>query len=548
MHRSVQSAAALLLLAAGSAGSQTLPADGIVAAFDDSPPAAVAFIVDTPEPFLYKGLIWRGFNVIQSNHDSLAKFPRSGYARGAASGTFAAVAAGRAFRESTVEKYGSGAFVFYGMQVTAAWKTGLEVTVEGLRGGETAFSMGLLAGPAKTAALRGEWEIDMLRIRAAGGRNEEVCEVAQCHPGPELVIDDFAFSLTSERLMGAAPPSGEMIVSGAETFQPPLAAPAGAAAEVAASDVAATEIASAEVASAEKSPFVETPAAVEPQGEGEERPAAAPAASETAPAVESPLAAEAAQPPAAAGDCRAPYFGVQVGAFRGESKSRRLGSALEQRYGAAYAYRREHPDKGVLHHLIIGCSEKRGEAAALRRALAAEDTEGFVVRVSAEEFGGPSGALAETASAEETPYAQASAVPKPLVGPVWPIERRSEAAPADKSPPAGKAAPDAESSLEVETAQPPADAGDCRAPYFGVQVGAFAKERKARLLASALGRRHGAAYAYRREHPDKGALHHLVIGCAEERGEAAALRRALAAEGAAGFVVRVTADVFGEPL
>ena len=523
LARSVKSAAALLFLAAASAGSQTLPADSIVAAFDDSPPAAVAFIVDTPEPFLYKGLVWRGFSVIQSNHDSLAKFARSGYARGAVSGTFAAVAAGRAFAASTVEKYGGGAFVFYGMHLTAAWKTGLEVTVEGLRGGETAFSAGLLAGTTETATLRGEWEIDMLRIRAVGGRNEDVCDAAQCHPGPELVIDDFAFSLNAEGAPDAAPPDGEMIVSGVETFQP---------------SIEPAPSAPGETAFAEKTPFAEA------------SPAADTALEQETPQAPAAAVSEAAALPEPAGDCRAPYFGVQVGAFGKESNARRLASALGQTYSVVRTYRRRRSDKSVLHHLVIGCAAERSGAAALRRELAAEGAAGFVVAVAADEsiqpsFAPPSGATEEVAAAEKTPFAAEPAAPQQ---PSKPQERQPPPAAAPEPPPVSRAAPDVEAPPAAETAQLPEPAGDCHAPYFGVQVGAFGQESKARRLASALGRTYGVVRIYRRRHPDKGALHHLVVGCAEQRGGAAALRRELAAEDAAGFVVRVTADVFGEPL
>ncbi len=359
MDHSVKSASVLLLLAAVGGGAQPPPAGSIVAAFDDAPPPSVAFIVDTPEPFLYKGLVWRGFSVIQSNHGSLAKFPRSGYARGAVSGTFAAVAAGRAFSESTIEKHGGGAFIFYGAHLTAAWRTGLEVTLDGLRGGDVVFVRELSASPTETVALSGAWEIDMLRIRASGGDNGDVCLPAACHPGPELVIDDFTFSLAAEGAPNAVGSIGEMPVFGGETFQP--------------------SIVSGEIAADEKTLYAQAPAAPEPQAGQEERQPPA------------PLAAKAAQPPEPSGACDgAPYFGVQVGVFSRESNALRLRSALGQTYSVVRIYLRRHPPpKGVLHHLVVGCGEERSEAVTLHGALSAEGKQGFVIEVNAETFGEP---------------------------------------------------------------------------------------------------------------------------------------------------------------
>ncbi len=568
MDRSLQSCAALLLL--GAAGPQTPPADSIVAAFDDSPPPAVAFIVDTPEPFLYKGLVWRGFSVIQSDHDSLAKFPRSGYARGAVSGTFAAVAAGRAFAQSTIEKYGGGVFVFYGMHLTAAWRTGLVATLEGLRGGEVVFVKQLPVNPTETVALSGAWEIDMLRIRASGGNNEGACPPGSCHPGPELVIDDFMFS------PDAAGPAREMIASGGASLEPEIAP-----------DVAVAEA---------RASHPQAPDALEPQAEPEaERQTPAPPVTETA------LVAEEAKPPEPsakgadplplparmAGACDpAPYFGVQVGAFARERNARRLRSALEQTYTVVRIYRRLR-GQGALHHLIVGCAAERSEAAALRRTLAAEGTNGFVVKID-EEFAlsadtaGSRGAaeppraravsegesieplIAPAAIAEaKTASPQAPAVPEPQVEPE--AERQPPVPPAVEATPVTEATPGTEARPApppaVEEAKPPEPSpeiagpplparsgGACNLdPYFGVQVGAFARERNARRLQNALERTYGVVRIYRRQH-EQGLLHHLIVGCSEERSEAAALRATLAAEETKGLVVKVGSEAFGEPL
>ena len=518
MDRSCQSCAALLLLLpAASAAPQTRPADSIVAAFDDSPPPAVAFIVDTPEPFLYKGLVWRGFSVIQSDHDSLAKFPRSGYARGAVSGTFAAVAAGRAFAESTIEKYGGGAFVFYGMHLTAAWRTGLAATLEGLRGGEVVFAKQLSASPTETVALNGAWEIDMLRIRASGGNNEDACPPGSCHPGPELVIDDFTFSLD------AAGPDREMIASGGEPLEPAIAP-----------DVA--------------------PAAPEPQVEPEQQPPAPPAIA-VAPATAVALVTEAAEPPEssdesadsppparAAGVCGGGRrFGVQVGAFGRESNARRLRGALEQTYSAVRIYRRQH-EQGLLHHLVVGCAAERSEAAALRRTLAAEGAKGFVVEVG--------GDLALSADAADSPDAAGTARETAVSGsePFEPAIVPPAIAEADTVSAAKTAQPQAEPSAAIAGLPPPARLGGaCNLdPHFGVQVGAFGRERNARRLQNALQGTYGVVRIYRRQH-EQGALHHLIVGCAAERSEAAALRATLAAEGMKGLVVEVDSEAFGAP-
>lgn len=343
MACSLKSVSVLLLLTI-SARPQDRPADDIVATFEDSPPPAVAFIVDTPDPFLYKGLVWHGFSVIQSNHGSLARYPQSGYARGAVSGVFAVVAAGRAVRESTIEQYGGGAFVFHGAHLTAAWKTGLEVTVEGLRGGDVVFAEELLISTTKTVVLDNTWRIDMLRIRASGGSNEKVCPPAACQPGPELVIDDFTFSRT------AVAPLQEKDVSGGEPLESPRVLEG--------------------IPANEKITSLETVAAPE--------------------AAKLPERSDAglSLPPRPEACGYDPYYGVQLGTFAAESNARRLQSLLEQTYDVVRIYLRRH-EKGRLHHLVIGCSETRNEVVQLFGTLLGEEEKGLVVRVSSEEFGEP---------------------------------------------------------------------------------------------------------------------------------------------------------------
>ena len=199
MRCSAKYTSALLFFLTFAAGILAQSADRVVATFDDSPPATVSFIVETPDPFFYQGLVWRGFSVIQSDHQSLAKFPRSGYRAGAVSGNFAAVAAGRAVSESTIEKKGGGSFVFYGAHLTAAWRTGLNVTFEGLRGENVVFTKELVANTTDAVLLSGEWEVETVQIRASGGSDGDVCPTTDCYPGPELLVDDLIYSL-SERV------------------------------------------------------------------------------------------------------------------------------------------------------------------------------------------------------------------------------------------------------------------------------------------------------------------------------------------------------------
>ena len=195
MRFSAKYTSALLISLTFAAGILAQSGDRVVATFDDSPPASVSFIVETPDPFFYQGLVWRGFSVIQSNHESLAKFPRSGYRVGAVSGNFAAVAAGRAVSESTIEIKGGGSFVFYGAHLTAAWRTDLNVTVEGLRGESVVFTKELVANTTDAVHLSGAWEVETLRIRASGGSDGDVCPPTDCYPGPELLVDDLIYSL-----------------------------------------------------------------------------------------------------------------------------------------------------------------------------------------------------------------------------------------------------------------------------------------------------------------------------------------------------------------
>lgn len=204
MRCSAKYISALLITLTFAAGLLAQSADRTIATFDDSPAASVSFIVETPDPFFYQGLVWRGFSVIQSNHQSLSKFPRSGYRVGAVSGNFAAVAAGRAVSESTIERKGGGRFVFYGAHLTAAWRTGLNVTFEGLRGENVVFTKELVANTTDAVHLSGAWEVETLRIRASGGSDGDVCPPMDCYPGPELLVDDLSYSF-SGRLAAPAP-------------------------------------------------------------------------------------------------------------------------------------------------------------------------------------------------------------------------------------------------------------------------------------------------------------------------------------------------------
>ncbi len=353
MGCSVRYTSAALVFSTCAVGLFAQPADRGIATFEDSPPASVSFIVETPDPFMYQGLVWRGFSVVQSNHESLAMFPRSGFSTGAVSGTFAAVAAGRAVSESTLEPKSGGSFVFYGAHLTAAWRTGLKVTVEGLRGENVVFSRELVANTTEAVQLSGAWEIETLRIQATGGSDGDVCPPSDCYPGPELIVDDLTYSLTE------TPPSADVTIASDDSEPVP-----------------ATPI----------EPIPREPVAEHDDQLTPATPSSEPVQPADTADGESNSPAQAAPRP---GVCDSdPHYGVQVGAFSTVAIARRLQTALKRTYGFVQIYERQH-EKANLFHVVVGCTEDRTEAVTLFGTLLAEGTRGFVVMVTSEVFGEP---------------------------------------------------------------------------------------------------------------------------------------------------------------
>ncbi len=353
MGCAVRYTSAALVFSTCAVGLFAQPADRGIATFEDSPPASVSFIVETPDPFMYQGLVWRGFSVVQSDHESLARFPLSGFSAGAVSGTFAAVAAGRAVSESTIEPKGGGSFFFFGAHLTAAWRTGLKVTVEGLLGENVVFSRELVANTTEAVQLSGAWEIETLRIQATGGSDGDVCPPSDCYPGPELIIDDLTYSLKE-----TSPSAGLTIAS--DEAEPVPATP---------------------VEPIPREPVVEQENQLTPATPSSEpvHPADTTNGEPNSPAL------GAHRPGVCESD---PHYGVQVGAFSTFEIARRLQTALKRTYGFVQIYERQH-EKTNLYHLVVGCTEDRSEAVTLIGTFLAEGTRGFVVIVTSEVFGEP---------------------------------------------------------------------------------------------------------------------------------------------------------------
>ena len=337
----------------------SLPAqvpDQEVVDFDDSEPATLEFIVETPEPFFYRGLVWEGFTVIQRDHQSLLRFPASGYVKPAVSGSFAVIAAGRTVEASVVRRHGGGPFVFLGAFLIAGWRSGLEVRLEGWVDGTVVHSEQITADTAQTIDVRENWQIDELRITASGGQDGSRCEQYHCYPGPEVILDDFRFSLALEEkapiTSGLIPtPSSQSL--GTET---PNTMPA------------ATQ---SEAAKPPPDPILPGPAIA---------PSAAPPGMESAPTENQGSDEMSAR-------CRRdPYFGVQLGAFREEVR------ALGVREKVAKSYSPVQLHKGVIegqpiYRVIVGCGEQRAEARVLLKSLTQSGTKGYVVEARAGEIG-----------------------------------------------------------------------------------------------------------------------------------------------------------------
>lgn len=385
--------------------------DSQTAHFDDSGPATIGFIVETPQPFFYKELVWEGFTVIQSDHPSLLTLPHSGYTKGAVSGSFAIVAAGRAVEASLVRRRGGGQFVFKGAFLTAGWRTGLEVRLEGLVDGSVVYTEEISTSTAQPSTVRGSWRINELRITASGGHDAAWCRGDRCYPGPEVILDDFLFSFTSEEqsiITSATPPVPASQLSDASTTN--VAQPAATELPQSKKDpvvlppdlperstVVSAAVSAARITPTPGRPEIETTqtleaAAVSDPSQRGENPVPLPPETTVTTTVagrpKSPQDKDRRAQTVAAICHQDPYYGVQVGAFRSESSA----LALRQKIARSHSPVQVHKnllDGKLIHRVIAGCGQQRVEARTLLGPLSQLGVEGYVVEVSSSKLGKP---------------------------------------------------------------------------------------------------------------------------------------------------------------
>ncbi|MCP5114682.1 MAG: SPOR domain-containing protein, partial [bacterium] len=186
----------------------TPPAKAETATFDDLEIQENEFALPSLET--YRGLRWNGIEVINLAHNIFTRFPNSGYRNGRVSGSHVAVVANRYGRPAEVVSRDGAAFDFQSLYLTAGWRDGLTVHVEGLRSGEVLYSRAVVVDTTQptqfTFGFRG---IDTLRISSSGGDDAGICASGGCRPGPEVVLDDFSFALPAEPA-SAEPPAAPL--------------------------------------------------------------------------------------------------------------------------------------------------------------------------------------------------------------------------------------------------------------------------------------------------------------------------------------------------
>ena len=364
--------AILLTICLPTAPAQT------VAGFDDLPVPFPDFVLPTREPFDYQGLTWKGFYVVRSTHGLADNFPQSGLRLGRVSGEFVAVAARRGLELSEVASVDGAKFSFIGAHLTSGWRSGLNVTLKGISGGQAVSVKQVVLEPDKPRFIEVNFaEIDAVQIYSEGGEDAGLCATPVCEAGPEVVVDDFTFSFggASEPLTQA--PSEALLAS---------AQPATAALYPTATPQPRAEPLIAE-------PSAEQPAPPPPPAPATPEPAPVTAPPATAPAPEPVPASkpEPDQPSAAPGvsssECGSgPYYGVQVGAFRSKPNAMNLRGQLAAKFGTAQTHERI-AGEAPLFVVVVGCHDDRAGAATQRQALSDAGVDSIVVRASVEKLG-----------------------------------------------------------------------------------------------------------------------------------------------------------------
>ena len=225
---------ALTLVAVAVLAAAPDVTDVQVADFEDVPTLQTGFVLPTKDGFAYKGLTWTGFFVINSDHGLTKQFPRAGYRTGRVSGRFVGVGGLRNAPHSEIWPETEARFDVISLYLTAAWRDGLMVRLDGLRDGATAMTrdLELTAGRRQRLEL-GFDDIDALRISSTGGEDAGLCAGPSCSPGPEVVLDDLVFYIRTDAPQDPPPIEPSAEVSEAPEPAQPTAAGAVETAEAA---------------------------------------------------------------------------------------------------------------------------------------------------------------------------------------------------------------------------------------------------------------------------------------------------------------------------
>ena len=359
----------LLVFLAAPASSQT------VANFDDLPVPFPDFVLPTREPFEYQSLLWEGFYIIRPKHGLADNFPASGLRVGLFSGELEAVAARRGIPHSEVRAVDGAKFTFIGAQLTAGWRSSLEVTLEGFIDGAPGPIKRVVIEPDGPRFVEANFEeVDAVRIRAAGGEDAGLCKSPVCEPGPEVVVDDFTFTFDKPgEVISKAP--AEVLLA---TEKPaPVHEPVDAKPPAVEPKISEPPIAEA------------APPAPKPPPKGKPKPkndkpkkVEAKASPKKAKAKSGPIP----EPPVSLSSCPDANFGAQVGAFRSDENASKLRARYEERFGAAQIHVRN-AGGAPFYTVVVGCYADRKQAAELRKALGVAEIDNVPVHAPVERLG-----------------------------------------------------------------------------------------------------------------------------------------------------------------
>jgi hypothetical protein len=145
-----------VLLAALLAGVAAVPANAAVLTFDDIAADSIGYIPDG-----YGGFDWTNMAYIQGS----AVYPTSGYENGAVSGTYVA------FNDSEfIASAAATSFNFYSAYLTAAWRNGLSIEVQGFLGATMLYNQTVVVNPNSPTLFNFNYfGIDRLQLRGIGG-------------------------------------------------------------------------------------------------------------------------------------------------------------------------------------------------------------------------------------------------------------------------------------------------------------------------------------------------------------------------------------------